>query len=83
MTAKLYERYEYLSINTFATNICIVILILASLAGTIGNCFVLTVTAFRKNSVGYSRPGKVFIANLAISDLWVTVVVNSMSVVGK
>jgi hypothetical protein len=75
-----YERHQFIITEPWLAIPCIIILIVASVAGTFGNILTLVVIATktrRRNAETF------FIANLAISDLYVTTLAQPMSLVGK
>lgn len=75
----VYGRHEFLKSNTWLATPVVVIIALASVTGTFGNVLILTV-------IGTNKLGRnvttTFIMNLAISDLFVTLVADPMSLVG-
>ena len=58
----------------------VVILVLACVVGTLGNIIILTVVRIYKP---LKMAERVFIFNLAVSDLYVTVIADPLSIVGK
>ena len=59
---------------------CIVILAMASFIGTCGNVLILVVVAETKE---LRQTQSIFIVNLALSDMYVTMIADPMSIVGK
>lgn len=77
---KYFGQYEFiLDTPGFAIS-CIVILTLASVVGTFGNVMILIVVSKTKE---LRQTQSIFIVNLAISDLYVTLIADPMSIVGE
>lgn len=75
----VYGRHEFLKSSAWFATPVVVIIALASVIGTFGNVLILIV-------IGTNKLGRnvttTFIMNLAISDLFVTLVADPMSLVG-
>lgn len=76
----VYGRYEFLKTRTLLAIPVVIIVSIAAVAGTVGNALTLVVVG--SNMLGRNVT-TTFIMNLAVSDLFVTLVVNPMSLVGK
>ena len=76
----IYGRHEFLKTRTLLATPLIVIIAAASVVGTVGNALVLTVICSNKLGRNVTTT---FIMNLAMSDMFVTLIVNPMSLVGK
>lgn len=76
----LFDRYQFLTESPGVAISVIVILLLAGLVGTCGNILILLALCVMKNMKSLES---IFIANLAISDMYVTLVADGMSIVGK
>ena len=75
-----FQTPEYAETNRWMTFTSVFILVIATLIGTGGNILiVLSIAVFR--NLRYEE--SVFFLNLALSDLYVTVVVDPMSAIGK
>ena len=73
-------KFRYINTNPWAAVPSILILVFASVVGTGGNTLtLLAIAMFRK----LRNEDSVFITNLALSDLFVTVVADPMSAMGK
>ena len=79
-TNKTFEIPGYAKTNQWTISISVFILTVATLIGTGGNLLVVLVIAIFRN-LRYEE--SVFFLNLAICDLYVTVVVDPMSALGK
>lgn len=75
-----YGRHDFLSTWPGLAIPSYIILFIAALTGTFGNVLTLLVISNKK---GPRRAEAIFIINLAISDLYVTVVADPMSLVAK
>lgn len=76
----LFDRYEFVTESPGVAISLIVILLLAGLVGTGGNILILLALCVTKNMKSLES---IFIANLAISDMYVTLVADGMSIVAK
>ncbi|KAK3609835.1 hypothetical protein CHS0354_029875 [Potamilus streckersoni] len=76
----LFGRYEFLQKNPHIAIPCIIMVSIASLAGTFGNILILTAVATHKKVRNIES---VFIVNLAMSDLYVTAIADPLSIVAK
>ena len=74
-----YGQHEFIYTKPVIAITCIIVLVLASVVGTCGNILILVVIATRKK---VRNVESIFIINLAISDLYVTVVADPMSILG-
>lgn len=73
-------KYDFISTNLWTTYPSILILGAATIVGTAGNVLtLLAIATFRKNR----NKQNVFLFNLAVSDLFVTMVADPMSILGK
>ncbi|WAR07886.1 OPSD2-like protein [Mya arenaria] len=75
-----YGRHEVLQTRPELSVPCIIVLGLASIVGTLGNLLILFVIATKRK---LRNVESIFIVNLAISDLFVTVVADPMSLIAK
>lgn len=73
-------RFEFISEYPGIAITCIVVLAIASLIGTIGNILILLVIVKTKE---LRQTQSIFIVNMALSDVYVTLVADTMSIVGK
>lgn len=78
--ADIYGRHEFLKTRTWVAVPVIIIVSLATALGTFGNVLILSV--IWSNKLGRNVT-TTFIMNLAMSDLFVTLVVDPMSILGK
>lgn len=78
--SRTFDRYEFVSEFPGVGVLVLIVLIVASVVGGFGNLLILV-------SLWKSKTMKslecIFIGNLAISDLYVTMVADPMSIVGK
>lgn len=78
--SRVFDRYEFVSESPGVGVLVLIVLIVASVVGGFGNLLILV-------SLWKSKTMKslecIFIGNLAISDLYVTMVADPMSIVGK
>lgn len=77
---RVFRRFEFIAESPAVGSCLFVALILASLVGAFGNLLILVALCKSKkmNSIEC-----IFIGNLALSDLYVTIVADPMSIVGK
>lgn len=75
-----YGRYGFITERTPIAVPVVTLLSLASIVGTFGNILILLVSCSKKIS---SKVEAIFIINLALSDLYVTIVADPMSLVGR
>lgn len=76
---RVFSRFEFIAESPAVGSCLFVVLILASLVGAFGNLLILVALCKSKmNSLEC-----IFIGNLALSDLYVTIVADPMSIVGK
>ncbi|WAR25824.1 MTR1A-like protein [Mya arenaria] len=76
----VYGRHEFLQTRPELAVPCIIVLGIASIVGTLGNLLILFVVATKRK---LRNVESIFIVNLAISDLYVTVVADPMSLIAK
>lgn len=77
--ARVFDRYEFVSESPAVGVLVLVVLVIAALMGAFGNILILVALCRSKmKSLEY-----IFIGNLAISDLYVTMVADPMSIVGE
>lgn len=76
----IYGRYEFLKTRTLVAIPVVSIITVALVAGTFGNVLILVVICSNKLGRNVTTT---FILNLALSDMFVTLVVDPMSVLGK
>lgn len=76
----VYGRHEFIQTRTWLAAPVVSIICLASLIGTAGNALILTVICSNKLGRNVTT---MFIMNLAISDLYVTLVADPMSIIGR
>ncbi|KAK3098101.1 hypothetical protein FSP39_016114 [Pinctada imbricata] len=76
----IFGRHEFLLEYPAVSIPCLVILVLAAIVGTFGNILILLAIGTTKNLRTLEG---IFIANLAISDLYVTLFADPMSIVAK
>ncbi|WAR25809.1 CCKAR-like protein [Mya arenaria] len=74
----VYGRHEFLQTRPELAVPCIIVLGFASIVGTLGNFLILFVIATKRK---LRNVESIFIVNLAISDLYVTVVADPMSLI--
>lgn len=78
--SRVFDRYEFVTESPAVGVLVLIVLIVASVVGGFGNLLILV-------SLWKSKTMKslecIFIGNLAISDLYVTMVADPMSIVGK
>ena len=75
-----FGKYQFITSNPVTAIVCLLIRCIASLSGTVGN--VLTILAILTHKK-IRNEKSVFFVNLAVSDLYVTVVADPLSMVGK
>ena len=75
-----FGRYEFITESPALAITSIVLLSIASLVGTFGNVLILIVISKTKEM---KHKQSIFMINLALSDLFVTVVADPMSIVGE
>ncbi|XP_076091481.1 melatonin receptor type 1B-A-like [Mytilus galloprovincialis] len=78
--SKYFGKYEFIQESPGLAITCIVLQTFASLVGTFGNALILIITA---RSKGTMTVQSIFIVNIAISDMYVTLMADPMSIVGK
>ncbi|XP_056016843.1 uncharacterized protein LOC125675697 [Ostrea edulis] len=76
----VFDRYQFVTESPGVAISLIIILLLAGLIGTFGNVLILLAICVMKNMKSLES---IFIANLAISDIYVTIVADTMSIVAK
>jgi hypothetical protein len=76
----IFDRYQFVTESPGVAISLIIILLLAGLIGTCGNVLILLALCVIRNMKSLES---IFIANLAISDTYVTLVADTMSIVGK
>lgn len=77
---KYFGQYEFIQDTPGLAITCIALLTLASVVGTFGNVMILIVVSKTKE---LRQTQSIFIVNLAISDLYVTLIADPMSIVGE
>ena len=75
-----YEPYEFLALQPALSILLITTLVIASIVGSSGNIFILIAIATQRD---LHTVESIFIANLACSDLYVTLIADPLSIVGK
>ena len=75
-----FARHEFLYLKSWVVFPVIIVITLASLVGVFGNVLILLAVALCKN---IRNEESIFIINLALSDLYVTMVADPMNIVGK
>lgn len=76
----VYGRHEFLKTRTLLATPVVVIISIACVVGTLGNVLILSVICTNKLGRNVTTT---FIMNLAVSDMFVTLVVDPMSLIGK
>ncbi|XP_052777344.1 melatonin receptor type 1B-B-like [Mya arenaria] len=76
-----FGRHEFITTQPAVAVPCVIILSVASLLGTFGNVLILYVIATKSRL--RNKMESTFIASLAISDLYVTLIADPMSLVAK
>ena len=74
-----YAGHELVTVKPWLGVPCVTLLCFASVVGTFGNVIIIVVMSLRKSNSVES----IFMINLALSDLYVTIVADPMSVVGE
>lgn len=77
---RVFSRFEFIAESPGVGSCLFVALILASLVGAFGNLLILVALCKSKKMNSLEC---IFIGNLALSDLYVTIVADPMSIVGK
>lgn len=77
---RVLSRFEFIAESPGVGSCLFVALILASLVGAFGNLLILVALCKSKKMNSLEC---IFIGNLALSDLYVTIVADPMSIVGK
>lgn len=75
-----YDRYEFLLQKTPYAVPVVTVLAIATVTGTFGNILILTVACSKKF---WRKVEARFIVNLALTDLYVTLIADPMSLVGE
>lgn len=75
-----FGKYEFLTDSPGLAISCIILLATASLVGTCGNILIIYVIAKTKE---LRQTQSIFIVNLAMSDMYVTMIADPMSILGK
>ena len=75
-----FNRHEFVKTRPGLAVPCLIILVIASIVGTFGNILTLAVICTKSK---LRNTESIFIVNLAISDLYVTLLADPMSIVGK
>lgn len=75
-----YDRYEFLLQKTPYAVAVVTVLAIATVTGTFGNILILTVACSKKF---WRKVEARFIVNLALTDLYVTLIADPMSLVGE
>ena len=76
----VFGKHEFINTRPWTAVPTIIILSIASFVGTAGNIMILLAIASSQNLRNVEA---IFIVNLAISDLYVTLIADPMSIVGK
>lgn len=74
-----HSRYEFIVNSPGLAISAIILLAMASFVGTCGNIVILVIIAKTKE---LRRKQSIFIVNLALSDMYVTMIADPMSLVG-
>lgn len=77
---RVFSRFEFIAESPAVGSCLFAVLILASLVGAFGNLLILVALCKSKKM---NSSECIFIGNLALSDLYVTIVADQMSIVGK
>ena len=77
---RIYAKHEFATINPWTALPTVLLLFSASVAGTFGNILILLAVLCYKD---VRTVESMFIVNLAFSDLYVNIVADPMSIVGK
>ena len=80
VTVKYFEPYEFLETQPVLYYTLIITLVIASFVGSCGNICILVAIATQRD---LHTVESVFIVNLACCDLYVTLVADPLSIVGK
>ncbi|XP_076089883.1 melatonin receptor type 1B-A-like [Mytilus galloprovincialis] len=75
-----FRRFEFIQDSPVSAILSIIFLTIASVVGTFGNIMILMIVSKTKE---LKQVQSVFIVNLAISDMYVTLIADPMSIVGK
>ena len=75
-----FRRFEFIQDSPVSAILSIIFLTIASVVGTFGNIIILMIVSKTKE---LKQVQSVFIVNLAISDMYVTLIADPMSIVGK
>ena len=75
-----FEPYEFLETQPALYIILVTILIIAAVVGTCGNVLILVAIATQRD---LQNVESVFVVNLACCDLYVTLIADPLSIVGK
>ena len=75
-----FGQYEFIRNNPGLAIVSIILLSIASIVGTIGNILIPIVMIKMKE---LKKPRSIFIINLVIADIYVTLIADPMSIVGK
>ena len=77
--SEVFGRFQFINESPAVGSCLLVVLILASISGAVGNLLIL-VALFKSKKMNSLEC--IFIGNLALSDLYVTLVADPMSLVG-
>ena len=75
-----YEPFEFLEVQPELYIVLVTVLVFASVVGTCGNVLILVAIATQRN---LQNVESVFVVNLACCDLYVTLIADPLSIVGK
>ena len=75
-----YEPFEFLEVRPELYIVLVTVLVFASVVGTCGNVLILVAIATQRN---LQNVESVFVVNLACCDLYVTLIADPLSIVGK
>ena len=76
----IFGRYEFIETSPHVAVPCVIVLVLASLVGVFGNSLILVAVWLAKT---LDKEEAVLITNLAISDMYVTLIADPLSLTGK
>ena len=76
----VYSRYQFVNESPMVAIPILIILVIAAILGSFGNIFILIAIFTTKN---LQRLECIFMANLATSDIYVTLFADPLSIVGK
>lgn len=80
VSEKIFDRFEFMQSSPAVAVPLLVILFFASVLGTFGNILIVISVATTKE---LRNVESIFLVNLAFSDLYVTMIADPMSIIGK